>query len=172
MAIVEMITVGIIGFLVITLILQKEGNKWLKIFNFFCVRRRKMNIIQYVGNKIKELRNNFNSGEGLSQTELAKMMKVSTNTISRWETGNNRPSIEELDKLSRVLGVSILVFFPKEEIPADNKKIMALFRAVDGLNDKDLDEVQKYAEFRKARSIMNRKKRPPSGRKRKDEKSL
>lgn len=123
-----------------------------------------MEIMEYIANRIKELRNNFNSGEGLSQTKLAKLMGVTPNTISRWETENYKPRIEDLEKLSKILGVSILEFFPNEEIPKD-EKITALFRTVKDLGDDDLEEIKRYAEFRKARSYYSNKKRSKSGRK-------
>lgn len=128
-----------------------------------------MKLINHIADRIKELRNNYNSGEGLSQTKLAELMRVAPNTISRWETGNYKPSIEDLEKLSRILGVSILDFFPQEEEKnGEKQQINALFRAVKDLDNNDLEEVQKYAEFRKARSLYSRKKRPVSGRKRKE----
>ncbi len=66
-----------------------------------------MNLVEYVGGRIRELRGN------LSQEALAAKLEVATNTVSRWETGIYRPSIEDLDRLARFFKVSILTFFSR-----------------------------------------------------------
>ncbi len=45
--------------------------------------------------------------KGLSQADLAEALKVSRQTISKWETGVTVPTTENLTYLSRVLGVSM-----------------------------------------------------------------
>jgi transcriptional regulator with XRE-family HTH domain len=115
-----------------------------------------MELIEHVAQKIRELRENYNSGEGISQSKLAELLNVATNTISRWETGNYKPSIEDIDKLSKIFGVSILVFFP-DSISTEDDLVFS-FRASDGLSADDINEIKNYVEFRKARSIYNRKK--------------
>jgi transcriptional regulator with XRE-family HTH domain len=112
-----------------------------------------MDLTRYVADRIRELRNNHGGGKGISQEALAKAIKTAANTVSRWETGTYRPSIEDLDKLSRFFGVSVLEFFPKDETPAESK-VSALLRAARDLPDEDIDELQKFAEFRKARAMM------------------
>jgi len=126
-----------------------------------------MNLMKYVAEKIKELRINFNAGEGISQSELAKLLGTATNTISRWETGNYRPKLEDLEKLSKIFAISILEFFPNEQVNKD-EKMNALFRAVEGLSKNDIEAVSEYIEFRKARSLYSEKKRPRQGRKAKE----
>ena len=111
------------------------------------------NTRQYVAEKIRDLRNHYGK-EGLSQEALAKLIGVTTNTISRWETGVYQPTLDDLESLSRALGVSILSFFPMDAIPNQKReKVEALLRAAHGLTDTDLEELRKYAEFRRARSI-------------------
>lgn len=78
---------------------------------------------------------------------------MAANTVSRWETGTYRPSLEDLDALSRFFGVSILEFFPKEGEPSESK-VTALLRAARDLPEDDIDELQKYAEFQRARALM------------------
>ena len=125
-----------------------------------------MDLDDHIAAKIKDLRVNYNSGEGLSQESLAKHVKVSTNTISRWETGMYRPSTKDLERLARFFGVSINSFFPSEMVGADeDENLKALLRAARQLHPADLEELRKYAEFRKARSIYQGKSRPKAGRK-------
>ena len=40
--------------------------------------------------------------KGLSQIELAKLLHVSQNTVSSWETGRTEPSIGTIEDLSRI----------------------------------------------------------------------
>lgn len=125
-----------------------------------------MDLLDHVAAKIRDLRVNYNSGEGLSQDSLATNLKVAPNTISRWETGTYRPSLKDLERLSRFFGVSIMSFFPQELIDADgDENLKALLRTARQLHPADLEELQKYAEFRRARGIYQGKTRPQPGRK-------
>jgi transcriptional regulator with XRE-family HTH domain len=125
-----------------------------------------MDLHKHIAAKIKDLRVNYNSGEGLSQESLATQVNVSTNTISRWETGMYRPSTTDLERLSRFFGVSINSFFPSELVgEEEDENLKALLRAARQLHPADIEELRKYAEFRKARSIHQGKTRPRAGRK-------
>jgi transcriptional regulator with XRE-family HTH domain len=119
-----------------------------------------MELIAHVGKKIREFRSSH-GGRGISQEELAIALEIATNTVSRWETGTYRPSLEDLDALSRFFKVSILEFFPKKTESA-NEPVNALLRAARDLPKEDVEELRKYAEFRKARvilgSVSNKKK--------------
>lgn len=122
-------------------------------------------MFDYVAAQIRELRTNYNSGEGLSQEVLAAHLKVAANTISRWETGAYRPSLEDLEKLARFFGVNINSFLPTEAVTAEDENLAALLRTARQLHPADLEELRKYAEFRKARSIYQGKGRAKPGRK-------
>ncbi|HEY3412783.1 MAG TPA: helix-turn-helix domain-containing protein [Armatimonadota bacterium] len=122
-----------------------------------------MSLLEYVAQRIRALR----TARGLSQEALAKSLAVATNTVSRWETGAYRPSIEDLDKLARFFRVSVLEFFPQEDQPA-NAPVAALLRAAKDLPEQDILELRRFAEFRQAQALLRdgSKKRP--GRKRKE----
>ena len=45
--------------------------------------------------------------KGLSQTELAEQLHVTDKAISRWETGRGMPSVDNLEPLGEVLGLSV-----------------------------------------------------------------
>jgi transcriptional regulator with XRE-family HTH domain len=111
-----------------------------------------MELVRYVGERIRELRCSC-AGTGISQESLAKTMKITANTVSRWETGTYRPSLEDLDALSRLFSVSILEFFPKENEPKDDH-VAALLRAARDLPPEDIEELRRYADFRKARALF------------------
>src|SRR5262249_19564936 len=106
-------------------------------------------IYEQIGQKIRELRDAWPKGR-LSQEALANELKIASNTVSRWETGTYKPTPEDLDKLARFFKVSITVFFPNLE--NDDERVAALTSATGGLNDRDFEEVVRYAEFRKVRS--------------------
>jgi transcriptional regulator with XRE-family HTH domain len=114
-----------------------------------------MELTKFVGERIRQLRSSHGGGSGISQEALAKALDMAANTVSRWETGTYRPGLEDLDALSRYFGVSILEFFPKENLPAETK-VSALLRAARDLPENDIDELQKYAEYRRARAMMMR----------------
>ncbi|MEK7234229.1 MAG: helix-turn-helix transcriptional regulator [Elusimicrobiota bacterium] len=126
-----------------------------------------MELIQYIGQRIRELRQNYGGEGGLSQEALAKQLEVTPNTVSRWETATYKPDIQDLEKMGRFFGVSILDFFPKEHAKA-SEPITALLRAAQDLPEKDLEELRKYAEFRKARGLFKGVKMKP-GRKAKQQ---
>lgn len=109
-----------------------------------------MDLFTHVGDRIRE----FRGQSGLSQEALGSKLEVATNTISRWETATYRPSLEDLEKLARALGKSILEFFPNEQ-PASDEKLTALLRAAKELEPDDLDELRRYAEFRRARGVLS-----------------
>jgi transcriptional regulator with XRE-family HTH domain len=113
----------------------------------------------HVVRRIRELRTSYGK-TGLSQEALAKLTGVATNTISRWETGTYEPTLDDLEKLSRVLRVSILEFFPKESREnVKEAKVEALLRAAGGLQGSDLDELRSWAEYRRARQIYKTRKK-------------
>ena len=125
-----------------------------------------MDLLDHIAARIRDLRINYNHGEGLSQESLATNLKVASNTISRWETGTYRPSVKDLERISRFFGVSIISFFPSEMLDAEeDENLKALLRTARQLHPTDLEELRKYAEFRRARSIYEGKARPKPGRK-------
>ena len=114
-------------------------------------------LYDYIGNKIRELRTHYPEGS-LSQDALAAGIKVAANTVSRWETGTYKPTPDDLDKLARYFKVSILTFFPN--LAPDDARVAALTSATGGLNDKEFEEVIRYAEYRKARLALESAKTP------------
>ena len=125
-----------------------------------------MDLLDEIAAKIRDLRVSYNGGEGLSQESLATHLKVAPNTISRWETGTYRPGVKDLERISRFFGVSIISFFPSELIDEnEDESLKALLRTARQLHPADVEELQKYAEFRRARGIYQGKTRPKPGRK-------
>ena len=125
-----------------------------------------MNLLDHIAAKIRDLRVNYNQGEGLSQQALAIQLKVVPNTISRWETGTYCPSFTDVERIARFFGVSMMSFLPPDMIDEEeDENLKALLRTARQLHPADLEELQKYAEFRRARGIYQGKTRPKAGRK-------
>ena len=113
-------------------------------------------LYEHIGHRIRQLRNSYPKGT-LSQEGLAAQLKVASNTVSRWETGTYKPTPKDLEALARFFSVSITTFFP--ELAPDGARVTALTSATGGLDDKDFEEVIRYAEFRKTRRAMENAKR-------------
>lgn len=128
-------------------------------------KKAKMELLDHVAHQIRDLRISYNNGEGLSQEALAIQLKVAPNTISRWETGMYRPSLQDLERLARFFGVSMMQFLPSDLPDDEDDNLVALLRTARQLHPEDLEELRKYAEFRRARSIYHGKSRPKPGRK-------
>lgn len=116
-----------------------------------------MDVLECVAKRIRELR----EGGSLSQQELATALDVAPNTVSRWETGTYKPSLADLDRLSRFFKVPITSFFPEPPTQnAENQTLQALMRAAKELKQDDLEELRRYADFRRAREVYGDAGRP------------
>lgn len=120
----------------------------------FSPKRGQLGIYQQIGRIIKELRTHH-LGRVVSQDALATAVGTTSNTISRWETATYKPSLEDLEKVARYFGVPIGVFFPNIEPSA---RLQALMSATGDLDDNDLDELTRYAQFRKGRKALEKHK--------------
>lgn len=72
--------------------------------------------MQKVGRFLKELRKENN----MTQEQLGEKIGVTNKTISRWETGNYMPPVENLKLLSDIYQVSINEILAGERLAQDN----------------------------------------------------
>ena len=81
-----------------------------------------------IGAKIRSYR----SARGLSQKELAELINVSSSRLSNWEKGINRPDVDQLECICKVLQVSpndLLEIDPKSDNLSDlEHKIIMEYR--------------------------------------------
>ena len=70
-----------------------------------------------IGNRIKTLR----TLNGLTQNELAEKLNISTQAISKWESGRALPSVEFLPNIADVFECSIDTLFSDYEIEVYKK---------------------------------------------------
>ena len=64
------------------------------------------------GTTIRQLR----EGQGLTQSELAERIGVSSKTVSKWETAKGLPDISLLQPLAQALGISVIELMNGEKI--------------------------------------------------------
>lgn len=58
-------------------------------------------------NKIKE----FRKKKKLSQTDIAKIMKVKQNTISQWENETRMPNVKQAIELANILNTTVEILY-------------------------------------------------------------
>ena len=91
-----------------------------------------------LGKRIQELRKKA----GLSQTELATKTGISYPQMSRYEIKGVQPPADVLKRIADVLDTSVdyLIYGNAEEkanATLKDSKLLRLFKAVEGMNDKD-----------------------------------
>lgn len=112
-------------------------------------------IYEHIGQKLQEIRGQH----GMTQEVLAEKIKVSPNTVSRWETATYKITVGDLERLSRLFDIPIWSFLPSG-IEAPTEARQDLLSATGDLPEEDLLELQRYADFIRARQeIHNQKSR-------------
>ncbi len=61
---------------------------------------------------------------GLSQSKLAEMLKVTNRAVSKWETGISKPTVENYNKMSKIFNVSLDYFFDDEKDYGNKKTFL------------------------------------------------
>ncbi len=118
-----------------------------------------MTIYQYIADRIKQFRKDYGN-EGISQEALAEAISVAPNTVSRWETGTYKPKVQDIEILAKFFGKPLASFFPPQEWPNPEKDVAlsALLSATADLTEGDIKEIANFAEYRKARALLEKKK--------------
>ena len=112
-----------------------------------------MSIVTHIAQKIRELR----TASKMSQTKLAEKLDVTPNTVSRWESGTYKPSIEDLDRIARVFEKPIWALLPGDTTATNEAQRLLLSKTGD-LPPEDINELARYAEFVRARQSTKGKK--------------
>ena len=112
------------------------------------------------GENLKKIRDERN----LSQQELAKKLKVAQSTIAMWEASQRTPKLGELNRLARILNITInrLLGQPKDrkleivknEIYIDGEKIS-------DLDATDVEGIINYIEAIKKKKYAPAQTPPP-----------
>lgn len=92
-----------------------------------------------LGQKLKEIRKRF----GLSQEQLAEIMNVSRQAITKWENDGGLPDVTNLQELSRVFGITVDYLLKDEnQLP-----LLVMRKQLD--KDKYENKIKSYAEVLK-----------------------
>lgn len=91
-------------------------------------------------------------GRHLSQQDLASKLGVAPNTVSRWETGTYTPKLDDLDRIAAALELDVAQLIPHNS----GRSRTSLDRLIDAarlLDPLEIEEVRRFAEFRRAQSL-------------------
>lgn len=68
----------------------------------------------------------YRTMRGLSQAELAKLLYISPQSVSKWENGNSYPDVSNLCELANVLGVGCDILLESNENADDSKYFVGI----------------------------------------------
>lgn len=90
-----------------------------------------------IGDRIKY----FRELSGLSGKKLAEKAGLDSSQIYKLESNNTNPSIESLERICNVLGISLSEFFSESPAPSQPTYVRKLIAAVDGLDPITIDKL-------------------------------
>lgn len=88
-----------------------------------------------LGEKIKQLR----KSKGISQEELASMLKINRNYLSRIETGKSEPTSSILKHVAEIFGIDLNSLLDITDEDKNTDKVKYIVDNCRYLHDKDLD---------------------------------
>lgn len=93
---------------------------------------------------------------GLSQDEVAVALGLSRPAITNMESGTRKVEAIELERLSALYGRSVESLL-SGETSSEGERVAFLARATQGLSNKDLEELARFAAFLRAGPKPKRK---------------
>ena len=84
---------------------------------------------------------------GLSQEEVASVLKLSRPAVTNIEAGTRKVEALELKQLARLYGRPVSYLLSGEQKEGPDARVAFAARAVHGLSDNDLIEIARFAEF-------------------------
>lgn len=114
------------------------------------------------GDKLKELRNR----ENITQYQFAGIFKISTGTIAMWETNKRQPDFDMLQKIADYFDVSVDYLLGRTDEPKGGLIVppilqspdvrVAFHGGIEGLTQRDIDELARMAELLKKKNTENK----------------
>jgi len=100
-----------------------------------------------IAEKIKKIRKE----KGMSQAGLAKKIGVNTRMISLYESGKSTPSMETVQKLAGLFGVTADYLFHEgpvdyESMDIKDKSLIPVFEEIDQMNEKEKEAIKVFVE--------------------------
>lgn len=108
------------------------------------------------GEKLKAAR----TSAGLKQSELAKQLNTTGNTISNWENNVSKPDLDTLSYICGILNVKASYFLqakvPEDEITLTEFNIIKKYRDLDN-HGKEMVDFTLQKEWERAKEFLNTK---------------
>ena len=107
-----------------------------------------------IGNNIKLFRKN----KGFTQEELADLLSVTPQAVSKWESENGLPDVSMLIPLAQVLGVSTDALLGYDSLSENEEIIARVKETVQGMKHSDEGRAEKalrIAEYLKTETTLN-----------------
>lgn len=111
-------------------------------------REGNVDILQKVGNKIKEIR----KIRGISQETLGEKAGLSSNYIGQIERGQKQVTLTTLVQIADALEVDISLFFEESEKKREREELALLFASAKTLSPQDIKVLRLLAEHLAKRS--------------------
>jgi transcriptional regulator with XRE-family HTH domain len=99
--------------------------------------------MKFYGNKLKQIR----ESKGLTQLELASKMNIIRSTVSRWESGDSIPRVNNIAEICKILNISVVEISDLQPINTKEinnyiehlpKEKQIIFKSLLKLEDKDI----------------------------------
>ncbi len=97
-------------------------------------------------NRLKECR----EAAGLTQKYVALSLGVKGPSVSNWESGKTKPTMENFSALAKLYGVSVDYLLggdQQQETAFPNPKQQQIFSELGNMSEEQLEEVLRYAEY-------------------------
>lgn len=94
----------------------------------------KTNISKKLGQRIKELR----IARNIKQCELADILEMERSNLTRIESGKQRPSDENLEKIAEILNVKISELFDTDHIKTKSELIAEITELLSTLTEQEI----------------------------------
>ncbi|BES63671.1 hypothetical protein SANA_01100 [Gottschalkiaceae bacterium SANA] len=87
--------------------------------------------------------------KGLMQEELAKTIKTTNATISKYENGRIEPNLETLQLLAEYFDISVDYLLDKTNVRHHTETLA--FHTTEDLTEEELEEVKRYIDYIKTK---------------------
>ena len=96
--------------------------------------------------RLQELR----AERGLTQAQLAEVLKLDRSAVSHWEGGRRMPDAQLLQQLAGFFGVSLDYLCGRDETAKQPDEVRAILRSLNGLGEAERAEILEYIAWKRA----------------------
>ena len=96
-----------------------------------------------MGNTIGRNIKNYRKNKGFTQEELADLLNVTPQAVSKWESENSLPDVSMLIPLAQVLGVSTDALLGYDSLSETDEVIARVKSTMEGMKNSDEGRAQR-----------------------------